>query len=200
MAITQMVGARYVTKFYENTEDGTPTWQAGVAYEALICVAYNHSAFVSKIPVPATIGNPAENPTYWAEFESPAMGLWEELKIRLDQEISDRTNGDADLLSKLNQEISNREAGDAALQTGLDQEIADRKAADASAKEIVIAALNAIIEKFYGGGTLNEETGAITWGDSGKAVVGNLNIYGNDDLTSYIKSHADPAENDVKVN
>lgn len=210
MAITQMVGARYVTKFYENSKNGTPEWESGVSYEALVCVAYNYGAYVSKIPVPASIGNPAENPSYWAEFAHPAMGLWEELKIRLNQEISNRENGDADLLEKLNQEIADRKSADSGINTTLAEHSStlvtlqnEIDASDSAIKQLetkLTGYINSIIEKFYGGGTVNADDYTITWGDSGKAPVGNLNIYGNDDLSSYLKTHETPAENDVKVN
>lgn len=60
MAVRQYVGARYVPKFADPV-----AWQANTAYEALIVVTYNNSSYTSKIPVPASVGNPAQNPTYW---------------------------------------------------------------------------------------------------------------------------------------
>lgn len=65
MAATQYVGARYVPLFYENS-DGTPEWRAGVAYEPLTIVTYNGNSYTSKIPVPASVGNPSSNNRYWA--------------------------------------------------------------------------------------------------------------------------------------
>lgn len=61
----QYVGARYVPKFFQGP-DGTPTWVGNVPYEALTIVTYLGNSYTSKIPVPAGIGNPSENPTYWA--------------------------------------------------------------------------------------------------------------------------------------
>lgn len=60
MAVRQYVGARYVPKFADPLQ-----WQSGTSYEALTIVTYNNSSYTSKIPVPATVGNPADNPTYW---------------------------------------------------------------------------------------------------------------------------------------
>lgn len=42
--------------------------------------------------------------------------------------------------------------------------------------EFVRNALGDIIAKFYGGGSLGED-GHVTWGDTGKAAVGNMNVY-----------------------
>jgi len=55
------VGARYVPKFANPLE-----WAKNTAYEAMTIVSYNNNSYTSKIPVPSTIGNPADNSTYWA--------------------------------------------------------------------------------------------------------------------------------------
>ena len=61
MAIRNYVGARYVPKFADPIG-----WQANTSYEAMVIVTYNNSSYTSKIPVPRTVGNPAENSKYWA--------------------------------------------------------------------------------------------------------------------------------------
>lgn len=61
----QYIGARYVPKFYENTQGGTD-WESGFAYEPLTIVTYNGNSFTSKKTVPATVGAPNLNPEYWA--------------------------------------------------------------------------------------------------------------------------------------
>ena len=61
MVIRNYVGARYVPKFADPVE-----WQANTSYEAMVIVTYNNSSYTSKVPVPPTVGNPAENSTYWA--------------------------------------------------------------------------------------------------------------------------------------
>lgn len=58
------IGARYVPLFY-TAPDGTNAWTAGVQYEALTIVTYLNQSYTSKIPVPASVGNPADNPEYW---------------------------------------------------------------------------------------------------------------------------------------
>lgn len=62
--VRQYIGARYVPKFYENS-DGTAAWRAGVIYEPLTIVTYNGNSYTSKKAVPAEIGNPSSNPEYW---------------------------------------------------------------------------------------------------------------------------------------
>ena len=67
MAIRQYIGARYVLKIYENSLDPqSADWEAGVAYEPLVMVNYNNSSYISRKQVPANIGDPVSNPTYWA--------------------------------------------------------------------------------------------------------------------------------------
>lgn len=65
MAVRQYIGARYVPRFYENSL-GTAEWQPNVAYEPLTIVTYNGNSYTSKKDVPANIGDPSNNPTYWA--------------------------------------------------------------------------------------------------------------------------------------
>ena len=68
MSVRQYIGARYVTKIYENTLDpSSAEWQASVNYEPLTLVTYNNGSYLSKKQVPASIGDPASNPTYWAQ-------------------------------------------------------------------------------------------------------------------------------------
>ena len=64
MALHQYIGARYVPKFYENSL-GTSAWEAGVIYEPLTIVTYNGNSYTSKKLVPANIGNPSVNTSYW---------------------------------------------------------------------------------------------------------------------------------------
>ena len=66
MAVTQYIGARYVPLFFENPNDGTNDWLSGVIYDPLTVVTYLNQSYTSKIPVPASVGDPASNPTYWA--------------------------------------------------------------------------------------------------------------------------------------
>ena len=58
--VKQYVGARYVPKFASPIE-----WAADTSYEALTIVTFNNASYTSKIQVPPTVGNPANNPKYW---------------------------------------------------------------------------------------------------------------------------------------
>lgn len=61
MGTKQYIGARYVPKFAEPTE-----WQSNTQYEALTIVTRNGNSYTSKKFVPATIGAPENNSSYWA--------------------------------------------------------------------------------------------------------------------------------------
>ena len=63
MAELQYIGARYVPKFFEGVNGSE--WIANTQYEALTIVTRNGNSYTSKIPVPASIGAPENNPTYW---------------------------------------------------------------------------------------------------------------------------------------
>lgn len=58
------------------------------------------------------------------------------------------------------------------------------------------AAIRNVIAKVYGGGTVTESNGSIAWGDSGKAVVGNINVFSG---TGYLRTRDGEQDNDVKV-
>lgn len=86
MATRQYIGARYVPKFYENSQN-TSEWQAGVMYEPLTIVTYNGNSYTSKKPVPSTVGNPSVNPTYWV-----ATGIFNEQLQDVSNRVSDIEN------------------------------------------------------------------------------------------------------------
>lgn len=68
MPTRQYIGARYVTKIYENSQDASSAeWEANVNYEPLTMVTYNNGSYLSKKEVPASIGNPAVNANYWIQ-------------------------------------------------------------------------------------------------------------------------------------
>lgn len=86
MATRQYIGARYVPKFYENS-DGTAAWRSGVIYEPLTIVTYNGNSYTSKKVVPATIGDPSSNPAYWV-----ATGVYNEQIASLTESLDDINN------------------------------------------------------------------------------------------------------------
>ena len=65
MASTQYIGARYVPIFYTDPDTGSNAWRSGIAYDPLTIVTDLNQSYTSKIPVPATVGRPSENPAYW---------------------------------------------------------------------------------------------------------------------------------------
>lgn len=67
MSNIQYIGARYVPKFYLNPDDNSNDWKSGIAYEPLVVVQYLSESYTSKIPVAASVGDPASNPRYWAK-------------------------------------------------------------------------------------------------------------------------------------
>ena len=90
MAIRNYVGARYVPKFADPIG-----WQANTSYEAMVIVTYNMSSYTSKIPVPPTVGNPAENSNYWA------------LTGNYNAQVEEYRQETADIKTKVNTNISN---------------------------------------------------------------------------------------------
>lgn len=65
--IRQYIGARYVIKIYENSTDpSSAEWEQG-NFEPLVMVTWQNGSYLSKKDVPASVGNPADNPTYWVQ-------------------------------------------------------------------------------------------------------------------------------------
>lgn len=60
------------------------------------------------------------------------------------------------------------------------------------------AAIQDILNKFYGGGSIGDD-GHVDWGDPNKAAVGNMNVYGNNAKSSYIRTASGDPENSVRV-
>lgn len=79
----QYIGARYVPKFYENS-DLTSEWRAGVEYEPLTIVTYNGNSYTSKKPVPASVGEPNLNLGYWV-----ATGIFNEQLNELTDQVNE---------------------------------------------------------------------------------------------------------------
>ena len=101
--VRQYVGARYVPKFADPV-----AWASGTSYEAMTIVTYNNSSYTSKIPVPATVGNPAGNPDYWAltgNYNAQVEQYRQETETvsnNLTTEITNRKNADTTLQSQIN--------------------------------------------------------------------------------------------------
>lgn len=68
MAIRQYIGARYVIKIYENSQNpNSAEWEPGVEFEPLTMVTFNNNSYISRKRVPTTVGNPTTAPVYWAQ-------------------------------------------------------------------------------------------------------------------------------------
>lgn len=92
MALHQYIGARYVPRFYENS-DGTAEWRSGVIYEPLTIVTWNGNSYTSKKTIPSNIGNPSANPDYWAAtgvYNEQVQELRDEVTVLNDAVISQR--------------------------------------------------------------------------------------------------------------
>ena len=89
---TQYIGARYVIKIYENSQsENSAEWEANVNYEPLIMVTYNNGSYLSKKQVPATVGNPASNPSYWVQtgFYNGQIAALQEAVTTINTNIGD---------------------------------------------------------------------------------------------------------------
>lgn len=88
MSTRQYIGARYVIKVYENSQNtNSAEWEANTYYEPLVMVTYNNSSYLSKKDVPATVGNPAQNPSYWV-----ITGAYNGQIAQLQSSVSDLQN------------------------------------------------------------------------------------------------------------
>ena len=91
------VGARYVPKFANPLE-----WASGTAYEALTIVTFNNASYTSKVPVPPTVGNPANNPQYWA-----LTGNYNAQVEQYRQEVSENNDKITELTESVNTNSNN---------------------------------------------------------------------------------------------
>ena len=119
--VKHYVGARYVPKLANPVE-----WAADTSYEALTIVTFNNASYTSKIQVPPTVGNPANNPKYWAltgNYNAQVEQYRQETETvskNLTTEITNRKNADTTLQNNINSEASTRAAADAVLQGQID--------------------------------------------------------------------------------
>lgn len=93
----QYIGARYVVKVYENSQDaGSAEWEANTSYERLVLVTYQNTSYLSKKDVPANIGNPATNKGYWVSMGS-FNGQISQLQERI-EEVANSLEDEIDTL------------------------------------------------------------------------------------------------------
>lgn len=89
----QYIGARYVPKFYVNSQDANSSeWEANVEYEYMTWVSLpNGNMYLSKENVPATVGTPADNGRYWL-----AAGQFNAYIQQIQSDINDMKDGSVD--------------------------------------------------------------------------------------------------------
>lgn len=92
----QYIGARYVPKLFESPNGGA-AWVPNVAYEALTIVTYANNSYTSRIPVPASVGSPNENPHYWV-----STGVYNAYVETLRQEVSELSSDVDEVSGDLN--------------------------------------------------------------------------------------------------
>lgn len=105
--IRQYIGARYVFKIYENSQDpSSAEWEANVTYEPFTIVTYLNSTYASKKDVPGSVGNPAANPQYWV-----ITGAYNGQIATLQQQIDTINNTDLPNINSAIQTLTNEIAG-----------------------------------------------------------------------------------------
>ena len=86
----QYIGARYVPKFYVNSQNpDSSEWEPNIDYEYMTWVSLpNGAMFLSKEDVPASVGSPINNPRYWM-----TAGQFNAYIQQLQTEINDMQDG-----------------------------------------------------------------------------------------------------------
>ena len=102
---TQYIGARYVPKFYQNSY-GNSDWIGGVSYEPLTIVTRNGNSYTSKIPVPAGIGAPENNPDYWVNTGN-YNSQYGDIERQINNVVTGYKNADNAIKSEFNGKIEN---------------------------------------------------------------------------------------------
>ena len=118
--IRHYVGARYVPKFASPVE-----WASDTSYEALTIVTFNNASYTSKVPVPPTVGNPANNPQYWAltgNYNAQVEQYRQETQTQISEERTERSQQDAVLSARMD---SFSRLPDGSLSTAADAELVD---------------------------------------------------------------------------
>lgn len=83
------------------------------------------------------------------------------------------------------------DAQDQAIKDDLDEAVTNINNTINGKTDDIWAAIESIVQKVYGGGTVDKDTGQITWPNTDKIAVGNMNLYGNDGTSRHIRTAAD---------
>lgn len=111
MAVTQYIGARYVPLIFTNPDDNSNNWKAGIVYDPLTIVMDLNQSYTSKIPVPATVGRPSENPEYWVltgSYNAQVSGLSTQV-TQLDADVQALSEHVEELDASTVKKVSNRQ-------------------------------------------------------------------------------------------
>ena len=165
----QYVGARYVIKIYENKSDpSSAEWDRDTGYEPLTLTTWQYGSYLSKKFVPSTVGDPANNPEYWAQTGF-YNGQIADLKHDIDAANAARIAGDNSLqaavdnaIQLINAEQSARENADGNLQNSINantESIAAEVANRTNADGVLAGSINSVASD------LTAEVGARTTAD-----------------------------------
>lgn len=191
--VRQYIGARYVTKIYENSLDpSSAEWESGVNYEPLTMVTYNNGSYLSKKDVPANVGNPAANPAFWVQ-----TGFYNGQIASLQSQI-DAINADIDAINDYLKVPTKNLVGNLILNHNF-------ASTDGHAQGSCYVGNDKIVTYFAKSGTntgllrcYNMSTFAIEWEHSITAYHGNTITYNPNNNCIYITGNKD--YNDVSVN
>lgn len=111
---------------------------------------------------------------------------------------------DWDAITSLQSTVNNLQSRLTTLENTVKSLQSSTSFANTTTNNKINTAINAIINKVYGGGTLNSSNGQITWPNSSKIPLGNLNIYSaggsGNTFNNAIRSRAGDTDGDIKVN
>lgn len=68
-----------------------------------------------------------------------------------------------------------------------------------TSNENIWSAITQIIEKVVGDNSVDENNGDVTWGITGNIAIGNMSLFGNSGMTSYIRARTGTGTNDVRA-
>lgn len=101
------VGARYVPSWYD-LNDGN--WEDSTPFQALMIVRWNDHYYISKKPVPNTVGEPQDNPEYWKDMGESMEKVKADLKIYTDQKV-DEAMDEANPVLEVSDTVTENTAG-----------------------------------------------------------------------------------------
>lgn len=114
MSVREYIGARYVPEFGRRGETSI-AWDNDAPYEPLTIVQHMGNSYTSRQYVPAGIGAPNENPTFWAltgNYNAQIEAYRNEVQ-QFSDDIVAATDTANDAMDAVTQEVTDRQAADA---------------------------------------------------------------------------------------